>query len=96
MMPAVSASSLAEAWAALKFERYLEFTLEGRRLGDRWRWRKNNTPGALHPLEYLPQETATRWKVPTDPLNLCFPLPVGENRANNNIDDTFKDWVPAP
>jgi hypothetical protein len=34
--------------------------------------------------------------VPTDPLNLCFPLPVGENRANNNIDDTFKDWVPAP
>lgn len=95
-LPPVVATNLNEAWAALKFERHLEFSVEGRRLGDRWRWRKNNTPGALHPLEYLPQQVATRNKVPTDPLNLCFPLTAGENRANDNIPETYKDWVQRP
>jgi hypothetical protein len=92
----VTANSLEEAWAALKFERYLEMTLESRRFGDRWRWRANNTPGALHPLEYLPQETAGPFGVPTDPLNLCFPLPKSENDANNSIDETYQDWVDRP
>jgi hypothetical protein len=92
-MPPVVANSLEEAWAALKFERYLETNLEGRRLGDRWRWRENNTPGALHPLEFLPQQTANAFGVPTDPLNLCFPLPRGEKNANTNIEVTYRDWT---
>jgi hypothetical protein len=93
MMPAVSASSLAEAWAALKFERYLEMHLEMRRFGDRWRWRTNNTPGALHPLEFKAPKLAQKYSVPTDPLNLCFPVPRDENSSNVNIPADFKDWV---
>jgi hypothetical protein len=95
-MPAVTATTLDAAWAALKFERYLELNMEARRLGDRWRWRKNNTPGALHPLELLPSEIASRFNIPADPLNLCFPLSRGENTANQNIEETFKDWVDRP
>ena len=95
-MAPVVATNLNEAWAALKFERYLEFNLEGRRFGDRWRGRKNNTPGALHAVELLPAQTATRKRVPTDPLNLCFPIPSGENDANNNIPESFKDWIDRP
>jgi hypothetical protein len=93
MMAPVTANSLEEAWEALKFERYLEMSLESRRFGDRWRWRENNTPGALHPLEFLPEQTASVFGVPTDPLNLCFPLSNGEKEANPNIDVSFKDWV---
>jgi hypothetical protein len=95
-MPPVVANNLNEAWAALKFERYLEFNLEGRRFGDRWRWRQNRTPGDLHPLEYLPRETASKFNVPTDPLNLCFPVPRGEKDANPNFEASFRDWVPRP
>jgi hypothetical protein len=96
MLQPVVANNLNEAWAALKFERYLELNLEGRRFGDRWRWRKNNTPGALHPLELLPEQTASGSGVPTDPLNLCFPLPSGENSANANVPEDFRDWVARP
>ena len=42
--PAVAASA-AEAWTALKFERGVVLWLEGRRLGDFFRWNANNTPG---------------------------------------------------
>lgn len=93
MMPAATAATMDEAWAALKFERYLELHLEGRRFGDRWRWRENNTPGDLHPLEFIPVELTTRYNVPADPLNLCFPLPREENDANDNIDPSFVDWI---
>ena len=89
----VAANGPTEAWAALKFERFLELNLEMRRFGDRWRWRENNTPGALHPLEYLPQKLATKYSVPTDPLNLCFPMPRDENDANDNIPETYQDWI---
>lgn len=88
----VTANNLEEAWAALKFERYLELHLEMRRFGDRWRWRENNTPGALHPLEYIDQRLVDKYGVPADALNLCFPLPRGENDANPNIPEEYKDW----
>lgn len=91
-MGSVTATTLEDAWAALKFERYLELSLEMRRFGDRWRWRENDTPGALHPLEYIDQRLADKYGVPADPLNLCFPLPRGENDANPNIPEDFKDW----
>lgn len=86
----VSASTLEEAWAALKFERLLELTLEGRRFGDRRRWAENDTPGAIHPLEYLPDEIATRYGVPKQP-NLCFPTPLSEKQANPNIPIDYVD-----
>ena len=93
MLPPVTAHSPEEAWAALKFERYLELHLEMRRFGDRWRWRKNNTPGALHPLEYIPEKLARKYNVPADPLNLCFALPRAERQANHNIPASYRDWV---
>ena len=109
MMDAVVATSAEEAWAALKFERLIELTLEGRRLGDRWRWRKNsepvapssgpggeNAPGEYHSLEFIPPSHAERYNVPTDPLNLCFPLPVAENDANSNVPEEYVDWVARP
>ena len=92
-MPAVTASTVTEGWTALKFERYLELNLEGRRFGDRWRWRENSTPGTLDPLEYIPTELTTRYSVPADALNLCFPLPKAENDANANIPEGYKDWI---
>ena len=92
-MAALTATTMDEAWAALKFERLLEFNIEGRRMGDRWRWRTNGTPGALHPLEFIPSELTARYGVPADPLNLCFPLPRRENDSNANIPEDFQDWV---
>ena len=92
-MPAVTAATMDEAWAALKYERFLELLLEGRRLGDRWRWRTNSTPGDLNPLEYIPVELTTRYGVPADPLNLCYPMPRAENDANENIAVDFQDWI---
>ena len=92
MLSPVSAANLDEAWAALKFERYLELHLEGRRMGDRWRWRTNSTPGDIHDLEYIPVELTTRFSVPADALNLCFPIPREEKDANVNIDVNFRDW----
>src|SRR5690606_27230529 len=62
----VAASNLEEAWAALKFERLIEFTLEGRRLGDRKRWKEQARPGALHPLEYIPDNHVERYGVPKE------------------------------
>ncbi|MBH15922.1 MAG: hypothetical protein CME30_01400 [Gemmatimonadetes bacterium] len=92
-MPAVSAADITAGWTALKFERYLELNLEGRRFGDRWRWRENSTPGTLDALEMIPAELVARYSVPADPLNLCFPLPKAENDANANIPEGYKDWI---
>jgi hypothetical protein len=88
----VSAASADEAWAALKFERYLELHLEMRRFGDRWRWRENGTPGTLHPLEYIDPMLTGKYGVPADQLNLCFPLTRDENDANDNVPDDYVDW----
>jgi hypothetical protein len=86
----VSAQTLDQAWAALKMERLIELTLEGRRYGDRKRWAENQTPGALHPFEYIPEEITTRYSVPKTP-NLCFPIPLSEKQANSNIPLDYKD-----
>ena len=106
MMDPVIATSAEEAWTALKFERYIEFTMEGRRYGDRWRWRANPepiapssgpggelTPGKYNHLEFIPTSLAQRYDVPEDPLMMCFPLPVGENDTNHNIDEGYMDWI---
>ena len=109
MMSAVEATNAEEAWTALKFERLIELTLEGRRFGDRWRWRANqepiapssgpggeNTPGDYNDLEFIPTALAESFGVPEDPLMLCFPLPKAENDTNPNIDESYEDWVETP
>jgi len=86
----VVASNMEEAWAALKFERLLEFNMEGRRFGDRKRWALRGTPGELHPLEYLPDNHVERFGVPRE-VRLCFPMSRGEKDANERIPDGFQE-----
>ena len=93
-LPAVTAANSTEAWTALKWERLIELNMEGRRMGDRHRWRTNASPGDIHPLEFLPQFMVDKYGVPADIYNLCFPMPQSENDRNDNIDITFKDWLP--
>jgi hypothetical protein len=69
----VTASSLAEGWAALKRERGIELWLEGRRLGDMRRWAALNRPGALDPKEEIPGR------------DLCFATPLSEKQTNINF-----------
>lgn len=88
--PLPTPSTVDEAWAVLKFERFVELALEGRRFGDRKRWAAADTPGALHPLEYLPDEIAARYGVPRE-VDLCFPIPRAEKEANANIPVGFED-----
>jgi hypothetical protein len=69
----VTASSLAEGWAALKRERGIELWLEGRRLGDMRRWAALNRPGALDPKEEIPGR------------DMCFATPLSEKQTNLNF-----------
>jgi len=77
-------ADLTEAWTMFKRERGTELWLEGRRLGDLFRWKATNTPGALHALEQ-----------PGNPLSylaadqsLCYPISKFEREANPNISDS--------
>ena len=69
----VTATSLAEGWAALKRERGIELWLEGRRLGDMRRWAALSRPGALDPKEEIPGR------------DLCFATPLSEKQTNINF-----------
>lgn len=66
-----TATNITEAWTALKRERGIELWLEARRLGDERRWVDDNTPGTMEDL--------------TDRVRLCFPIGLGEKRANANV-----------
>ncbi len=77
--PIISAASLEEAWTLFKRERGIELWLEGRRMGDLNRWKKTNTPGALHSLE-LPGPIS---KLVTQ-QDLCVSLPKSELETNPN------------
>ncbi len=66
-----TASNITETWTALKRERGIELWLEARRLGDERRWVDSSTPGAIEDL--------------TDRVRLCFPIGLGEKRANANV-----------
>ncbi len=72
-LPAVTATSAVEAWAAFKRERGIELWLEGRRLGDLRRWTTLNRPGALDPKEEIPGR------------DLCFATPLSEKETNPNF-----------
>ena len=77
------ATNAVEAWTALKFERGVVLWLEGRRLGDFFRWNANNTPGDLHALEQPSgSQNEGSHLVQQD---LCFPISRGERETNPNI-----------
>ncbi len=82
-VPEATASGSAEAWTALKFERGVALWLEGRRLGDFFRWNRDNTPGDLDPLE-LPSGSQDEGSHLVQ-QDLCFPISRGERETNVNI-----------
>ncbi len=69
-VPPLTATTVAEAWVALKRERGIELWLEGRRLGDHKRWAALNRPGVSDDMTGR---------------NLCFVTPRGEKDSNPNI-----------
>ncbi len=75
---------LSEAWTLFKRERAIELWLEGRRMGDLYRWRATGTPGALHELETAGSATSYLDVQQT----LCYPIPKFEREANPNIPDS--------
>ncbi|MCY4399114.1 MAG: RagB/SusD family nutrient uptake outer membrane protein [Gemmatimonadetes bacterium] len=77
------ATNTVEAWTALKFERGVVLWLEGRRLGDFYRWNANNTPGELHALE-TPSGSQDEGSHLVQ-QDLCFPISRGEVDTNPNI-----------
>lgn len=87
-----TASSREEAWTHLKFERLIELNLEDRRFGDRKRWAYYDSPGELHPKEYLPDHFQAQFGVPRTP-NVCFPLPQQEIDRNPDIPADFVDEI---
>ena len=78
-----TATTTAEAWTALKFERGVVLWLEGRRLGDFFRWNRDNTPGELHALE-LPSGSQNEGSHLVQ-QDLCYPISRGERETNPNI-----------
>ncbi len=81
-MPA-EATNTTEAWTALKHERGVELWLEGRRLGDFFRWNRDNTPGDRHPLE-MPSGSQHEGSHLVQ-QDLCFPISRGEVDTNPNV-----------
>jgi hypothetical protein len=69
-VPAWPASNVAEAWTALGRERGIELWLEGRRLGDLYRWQTGKVPGTFDDMTGR---------------DMCFPVGVSETTTNPNL-----------
>lgn len=70
-IPLWTAQNATDAWSALKRERGIELWLEGRRLGDLYRWVAAGTPGAMENVQ--------------DRIRLCFPVGQSERQSNPNV-----------
>ncbi len=82
-MAEAEAANAAEAWTALYFERGVVLWLEGRRLGDFFRWNRDGRPGSFDPLERPSgNQNEGSHLVKQD---LCFPISRGERETNPNI-----------
>lgn len=67
---AVTASGISETWTMLGRERSIELWLEGRRLGDLFRFRSDGVPGSFEDMTGR---------------DTCFPIGVSELDANPNL-----------
>ncbi len=68
--PLATAADASQAWTALKRERGIELWLEGRRLGDLYRWAQDKSPGAADDMTGR---------------SVCFPIGQSELNANPNL-----------
>lgn len=75
--------NITDVWTALKHERGVALWLEGRRLGDFFRWDAGGTPGELHALE-TPSGDANMGSHLIQ-QDLCFPIARSEVDTNPNI-----------
>ena len=69
-VPAWPATNVAETWTALGRERGIELWLEGRRLGDLYRWQTGKVPGTFDDMTGR---------------DMCFPVGVSETTTNPNL-----------
>ncbi|GMV05108.1 MAG: hypothetical protein AMXMBFR53_13880 [Gemmatimonadota bacterium] len=81
---ALAPADMTEAWTLFKRERGIELWLEGRRLGDLYRWKATNTPGALDAREQAGNPASYLSASQT----LCYPISKAERENNPNIPDT--------
>jgi len=82
-MPEAAAADAEAAWTALFFERGVVLWLEGRRLGDFFRWDRDERPGKLDDLEIASGDQKIDSHLVTQ--DLCFPISRGERETNPNI-----------
>jgi len=88
-----TATSLEEAWQALKRERFIELWLEGRRLGDLRRWEEQSAPGAVDWPDWESLSPLFR----DNPRSRCLSIPNVERNANPNVPTdlpTSHLWTP--
>jgi hypothetical protein len=82
--PALNPADITEAWTLFKAEKGIEMWIEGRRMGDLFRWKRDNIPGALHELE---APGAAKSYLVAD-QTLAYPISKAEREANSNIPDS--------
>ena len=75
------ATSIEEAWTALKRERAVEMWLESRRMGDLRRWKANNIPGEID----YPDWESISFHFVDNPPGDCLPVPEPEIDTNENF-----------
>lgn len=85
-LPALTVSTLDQAWTDLKRERMMELWLEARRLGDLRRWSVSSAPGQALDGVWVTGETSPR-ETMTSPTarDLCWPIGLAELQTNPNL-----------
>jgi hypothetical protein len=85
-LPALTVSTVAQAWTDLKRERMMELWLEARRLGDLRRWDASGAPGQALDGVWVTGESSPR-ETMTSPVAraLCWPISTGEMQTNPNL-----------
>ncbi|MSR35996.1 MAG: RagB/SusD family nutrient uptake outer membrane protein [Gemmatimonadetes bacterium] len=88
-LPALTATTAAQAWTFLKRERGIELWLEARRLGDMKRWKESNAPGTLEWPNWeglvRPDGQPGGSLFKENPPSTCFPIPLEELETNSNL-----------
>ncbi len=85
-LPALTVTTLTQAWTDLKRERMMELWLEGRRLGDLRRWSVSGAPGVTYDGVWVTGEAAPR-ETMTTPVarGICWPIGLSEIQTNPNL-----------